>query len=134
MMPFQYAVIRAVPQVERGEMINIGVVVYCQQADFLAAAIEVDDDRLLGLSVSADPAAVRESGEAIVSACVAPVGSARENAGLGTRFGMITAPRSTVVQPGPVHAGVTEDPQATLHRLMERLVRVRPAGGDPRPG
>lgn len=124
MMPFQYAVIKAVPRVERGELINIGVVLYCQQADFLAARVEVDADRLRGLSPDADPAAVQRAGDALVAAAAAPVGTARENTGLAARFGMLTAPRSTVVQPAPVHAGLTDDPAATLEALMDLLVRL----------
>jgi hypothetical protein len=41
---------------------------------------------------------------------------------LATRFGMLTAPRSTVVQPSPVHAGITDDPERTLRQLMGKLV------------
>ncbi len=123
MTPFQYAVLRAVPRVDRGEMINIGVVLYCQAAEFLRAVVEVDERRLVALSAELDPADVRVAGDSVVRACAEPVGSARENDGLATRFGMLTAPRSTVVQPGPVHAGMTADPARTLEQLMERLVR-----------
>jgi hypothetical protein len=58
----------------------------------------------------------------VVAACLEPVGRARENDGLAHRFGMLTAPRSTVVQPSPVHAGITADPERTLDELMRRLV------------
>lgn len=121
--PFQYAVLRAVPRVDRGEMINIGVVLYCQAREFLHATVEVDADRLAALSGEVDADTVRIAGEMVVRACAEPVGSARLNEGLATRFGMLVAPRSTVVQPGPVHAGVTTDPGRTLDRLMDRLVR-----------
>jgi hypothetical protein len=121
--PFQYAVLRAVPRVDRGEFVNIGVIVYCQSRDFLRADIDVDADRLRALAPDVDVAAVRASADAVVLACQAEVGTARENTGLATRFGILTAPRSTVVQPSPVHAGVTADPEATLASLLDRLVR-----------
>ena len=123
---FQYAVLRAVPRVERGEFVNIGVILYCQAADFLAATVSVEDARLKVLAPDVDVDAVRGSAEAVVLACRSAVGTARENTGLATRFGILTAPRSTVVQPSPVHAGITADPQRTLESLLARLVSPRP--------
>ena len=120
--PFVYAVLRAVPRVDRGEFVNVGVVLYCQSLDFLRAAVALDEARLRALDRDVDLDAVASSAAAVEQACRAPVGTARENAGLATRFGMLTAPRSTVVQPSPVHAGVTESPERTLAQLMERLV------------
>ena len=120
--PFAYAVLRAVPRVDRGEFINVGVVLYCQERDFLRAAVALDPARLRALSPDIDLEAVRQAAEAVVETCRAPIGSARENAGLATRFGMVTAPRSTVLQPSPVHAGMTGDPSRTLAELMTRLV------------
>lgn len=122
LQPFQYAVLRAVPRVERGEFVNVGVILYCQARDFLQAAVVVDDVRLRALASDVDLEAVRTSAEAVVAACHDLTGSARENNGLASRFGMLTAPRSTVVQPSPVHAGVTPDPVATLSALLGRLV------------
>lgn len=119
---FQYAVLRAVPRVERGELVNIGVVVYCQQAEFLRCAVQIDPERLRALDAGVDLDAVRTAADAVVAACSLSAGSARENDGLATRFGMLTAPRSTVVQPSPVHAGVTMDPEQTLAALMTKLV------------
>jgi hypothetical protein len=119
---FQYAVLRAVPRVDRGEFVNVGVILYCQAMEYLRAAVAVDDVRLRALAQDVDVDAVRISAEAIVQACREPVGSARENAGLATRFGMLTAPKSTVVQPSPVHAGITHNPEQTLTDLMSRLV------------
>lgn len=120
--PFVYAVLRAVPRVDRGEFVNVGVILYCQALDFLHAAVAVDEVRLRALDHEVDLEAVRGAAHAIVEACRAPVGSARENEGLATRFGMLTAPRSTVVQPSPVHAGVSNNPARTLKHLMGRLV------------
>ena len=119
---FQYAVLRAVPRIDRGEFVNVGVILYCQAMDFLRAAVTVDDVRLRALAADVDTDAVRIAAEAVVRACHEPIGSARENTGLATRFGMLTAPRSTVVQPSPVHAGVTHNPERTLVDLMSRLV------------
>lgn len=119
---YQYAVLRAVPRVDRGEFINVGVILYCQAMGYLRAAVAVDDVRLRALSADVDVDAVRIAAEAVVHACREPTGSARENAGLATRFGMLTAPRSTVVQPSAVHAGITHNPERTLAQLMSRLV------------
>jgi Protein of unknown function (DUF3037) len=120
--PFQYAVLRAVPRVDRGEFINVGVILYCQHLDFLRAEVAVDDVRLRALAADIDLDAVRAAADAIVTACREPVGHARENDGLAYRFGILTAPRSTVVQPSPVHAGMTQNPERTLAELMRRLV------------
>ena len=119
---FQYAVLRAVPRVDRGEFINVGVILYCQSLDYLHAAVVVDDVRLRALAAEVDLDAVRQSAEAVAQACRHPVGSARENTGRAAQFGMLTAPRSTVVQPSPVHAGVTDNPEATLRVLLAKLV------------
>jgi hypothetical protein len=121
-LPFQYAVLRAVPRVDRGEFINIGVILYCQGLEFLRAEVAVDDVRLRALAADVDLDAVRAAADGIVAACREPVGLARENDGLAYRFGILTAPRSTVVQPSPVHAGITRDPDRTLADLMLRLV------------
>jgi hypothetical protein len=120
--PYQYAVLKAVPRVDRGETINIGIVLYCQALDFLAAAVAVDDDRLRALCPGVDTDGVARAARAVVDAAAEPVGSARESQGQAVRFGVLTAPRSTVVQPSVVHAGLTSDPAATLARLMTRLV------------
>ena len=125
--PFQYAVLRAVPRVDRGEFVNIGVIMYCQQADFLRAQIILDDARLRGLDPEVDIESVQLAAEAIVAACEDAAGSARENDGLAVRFGLLTAPRSPVVQPSPIHAGVTRDPERTLAELVAKL--VGPTGG-----
>jgi hypothetical protein len=121
-MAFQYAVLRAVPRIDRGEFVNIGVIVYCQQAEFLRCAVKVDPDRLRSLDPAVDLEAVRTAADGIVDGCAVEAGSARQNDGLATQFGMLTAPRSTVVQPSPIHAGVTRDPERTLSELMAKLV------------
>jgi hypothetical protein len=122
-MPFEYAVLRAVPRVDRGERINVGVIVYCQQADYLDARWQLDQDRLRVLDPGIDVAVVGAALAAIDAACAG--GEAAGPAGRltqGRRFRWLTAPRSTVLQPGAVHAGLTSDPAAELARLFDRLV------------
>lgn len=120
--PFVYATLRAVPRVDRGEFVNVGVILYCQALEFLQAAVVLDPVRLRAIAPDVDIDAVRTAAESVVVACRNPVGLARENEGQAVRFGMLTAPRSTVVQPSPVHAGMTVHPERTLGRLLDRLV------------
>jgi hypothetical protein len=119
---YSYAVLRAVPRVERGEFVNVGIVLYCQDLDFLRASSHVDANRILALDPHANIELIRHAVDAVRKVCEQPVGSNRENAGLLPRFGMLTAPRSTVVQPSPVHVGLTADPPRTLDQLLQRLV------------
>ncbi|MCQ4084874.1 DUF3037 domain-containing protein [Streptomyces sp. RB6PN25] len=121
---FEYALIRVVPRVDRGEQINAGVLVYCRARSFVAARIHLDEARLRCLDPAADIAAVRAALHAV--ACVCEGGEAAGQAAeddAGRRFRWLTAPRSTVVQPGPVHTGLTTDPAAEVDRLLDRLVR-----------
>jgi hypothetical protein len=119
---FVYAVLRAVPRVDRGEFVNVGVILYCQALEYLAASVVLDPVRLRAIAPDVDIDAVQISADAVVVACRTPVGLARENEGQAVRFGMLTAPRSTVVQPSPVHAGMTTHPEQTLAQLLDRLV------------
>lgn len=114
--PFEYAVLRAVPRVDRGEFVNVGVLLYCQAADYLEVAVHVDETRVRAVHPDVDLDAVHEALEGIRRTSADPARPARE------RFGWLTAPRSTVVQASPVHCGVTDDPAAALRRLMTRLV------------
>jgi hypothetical protein len=118
---FEYALIRVVPRVERGEAVNVGVIVYAQAFRFLRARIELDEPRLLAVDPAADLAAVRAGLTAFEKACTEGPLAARP---LGERFRWLTAPRSTIVQSGPAHSGLTADPAAELARLFETLVRV----------
>ncbi len=121
---FEYAVVRVVPRVERGEQINAGVLVYCRAKSFVAARIHLDETRLRCLDPQADVAAVRAALCAVEGIC-AGGDRAGQAAGddPGRRFRWLTAPRSTVVQPGPIHTGLTADPAADADRLLELLVR-----------
>ena len=121
--PYQYVVLRCVPRVDREEFLNVGVVLYCQQADFLQARCHVDRDRLLAVAPEVDVDAVCSALAAVEAVCRGDASAGEAGRGsLGTRFGFVKAPRSTVVQPGPVHGGTTEDPARQLEHLLERLV------------
>jgi hypothetical protein len=121
---FEYAALRVVPRVERGESMNVGVIVYCQARDFLGCRVHVDPERLQALDPRLDLDGVRSGLAAVQCAC-----EGGEHAGQaagespGRRFRWLTAPRSTVIQSGPVHAGLTADPAAELDRLLDALVR-----------
>lgn len=119
---FEYAIVRAVPRVERGECLNVGVIVYCQSVDYLGASVHVEEARLLALDPSADVEAVTAAADAIKTTCSGTTGPAA-GASPGDRFRLLTAPRSTIIQPGPVHSGLTETPESELARLFDELVR-----------
>ena len=124
MKPYQYVVLRCVPRVEREEFVNVGVVLYCQVEEFLAARWEVSRDRLTALAPGVDVDAVCDGLEFVDAVCRAdPAAGSVVSKDPGTRFGFLKAPRSTVVQPGPVHGGLTDDPAAELERLLAALVR-----------
>ena len=108
---YQYVVLRCVPRPEREEFVNVGVVLHCQGADFLDVACHVDADRLRALHAGVDPEQVREALAFVDLVCRGDerAGEAARQS-LGQRFGFLKAPRSTVLQPGPVHGGVTDDP------------------------
>jgi hypothetical protein len=122
--PFEYALLRVVPRVERGERINAAVVLYCQSRSFLATRVHLDENRLRALDAAVDLAGVRAALCAAAELCRGggPAGQAAGD-GPGRRFRWLTAPRSTVVQPGPVHTGLTTDPSAEAERLLSLLVR-----------
>ena len=123
-MGFQYVVLRCVPRVDREEFVNVGVVLYCQQANFLEARCHVDRERLAALSPEVDLDGVCSALRAIEAVCRGDESAGEAGrAPMGTRFGFVKAPRSTVVQPGPVHGGTTDDPAPELDHLLDRLVR-----------
>ncbi|WP_449064186.1 DUF3037 domain-containing protein [Planomonospora algeriensis] len=120
---YEYAVIRVVPRVERGELINAGVLLYCQPRGYLCARVELDEPRLRALDARTDVEAVRHALDAYRLSCTEDAGPLAAESP-GSRFRWLTAPRSTIVQAGPVHAGLTADPEAELEHLMSRLVRA----------
>ena len=122
--PFEYALLRVVPRVERGEFVNAGVVLYCQEKRFLEAAVHLDPERLRALDPRLDLAAVRAHLEAAPRVCAGGPGAGP----IGLlppvqRFGWLVAPRSAIVQPSPVHTGLAEDPREALDHLLETMVR-----------
>ena len=127
--PFQYALLRVVPHVERGEAINAGIVVLCRPRRFLAARVSLDEGRLDALAPGVDPAPIRERLDFL-----ARVAAGDDQAGpiarleLSERFHWIAAPSSTVVQAGPVHTGLCEDPPELLDRLFGALVALPDLG------
>ena len=122
-LAYQYVVLRCVPRVDREEFLNVGVVVYCQAADFLDVAWHCDADRLRALDPRLDVEQVRSALEFVEGVCAGDErGGSVADQPLGTRFGFLKAPRSTVLQPGPVHGGLTTDPARQLERLVEQLV------------
>jgi hypothetical protein len=120
-IPYEYAIIQAVPRVERGELINVGVVLYCQRRDFMAARTHLPDDRLRALDPGADVEGIRAALKSWETTCTGR--GASHQMSLGERFRWLVAPRSTILRAGPVHMGLTEDPDAELDRLVELLVR-----------
>jgi hypothetical protein len=122
-LAYQYVVLRCVPRVEREEFVNVGVVLYCQATDYLDVRWNVDRERLRLLDPQLDLDQVCEALSFVTGVCAGDQrgGTAAEQS-LGTRFGFLMAPRSTVLQPGPVHGGVTTDPAVELERLLGRLV------------
>ncbi|MGW5633698.1 DUF3037 domain-containing protein [Streptomyces sp. NPDC003832] len=121
---YEYAVLRVVPRIERGECINAGVLVYCRAKGYVGARTHLDEARLLALDPRADVAGVRAALGAVERVCSG--GDAAGQAApddAGRRFRWLIAPRSTIVQPGPVHTGLTTDPEAEPERLLDLLVR-----------
>lgn len=121
--PFAYAAIRVVPRVEREEFVNVGVVLFSRPRKFLGVQARLDADRLRALWPDIDVDAVERQLEVIrLVAAGDPGGGAIARLSPAERFGWISAPSSTVVQPGPVHAGLAHDPATALHELFVELV------------
>lgn len=122
---FDYAVVRVVPRVDRGEFLNAGVILFCSTRGFLEARIELDRARLQVLAPATDVAVVESYLESIPKVCEGggeegSIGSLPQRA----RFHWLVAPRSTVIQTSDVHSGVAEDPKAALEGLFEKLVKL----------
>jgi hypothetical protein len=121
---YDYAIVRVVPRVERGERINVGIILSCPDLWFLEARIELDAARLAALDGSLDVDSVRETLATIPIVCAGgegsgPVGALPQR----DRFRWLVSPRSTVIQTSAVHTGRTTDPAGTLERLVDTIVR-----------
>jgi hypothetical protein len=120
---FEYALLRVVPRIERGEMINAGVLVYCRAQTYVGARVHLDEGRLRCLDPQVDVEGVRAALRGYEGIC-----EGGEHAGQaagedpGRRFRWLTAPRSTIVQPGPVHTGLTAQADKEADRLLRLLV------------
>ena len=122
---FDYGVIRVVPRVERGELLNAGVILFCLEKDFLAARVEVNESRLRALWPEIDLELVRQHLEAIPRICAgSPDAGPIARLTLRERFHWLVAPRSTMVQVSPVHAGLCEEPERALDELFRQVVRL----------
>jgi hypothetical protein len=120
---FEYAVIRVVPQVEREEFMNVGVILYSQSRSFLDAMFTLDEERLRALSPGLEMTEIRKHLAAFCHICkggpeAGPIGKLD----MGSRFRWLTATRSTVLQCSRVHPGLSDDPALTLKNLQEKLV------------
>jgi hypothetical protein len=122
---FDYAVVRVVPRVERGEFINAGVIVFCLEHRFLEARVQVDEARLKALWPEIDVELVRNHLEAIPRICAGDA-TAGPIARLSQRerFHWLVSPRSTIIQVSPVHSGLCEEPGMTVEQLSRRLLEV----------
>ena len=122
--PFDYAVVRVVPRVERGEFVNAGVIVSCPSKGYLKARVGLDAERLAALDPSFDRETVERHLGAILRICeggaqAGPIGLLPQRA----RFHWLVAPRSTIIQTSPVHTGFCEDGDAVLEHLFDTMVR-----------
>jgi hypothetical protein len=121
--PFQYAIVRVVPRVERGEILNVGVVLFCRSLRFLAARTHLDERALAALDPDCAPDEILPQ-LAMVEAVAAGdgAGGAVSQLPQSERFHWLTAPASTIVQPSPVHTGLSADPAGELAHLFTALV------------
>ena len=122
--PYDYAIVRVVPRVERQEFVNAGVILSCPARQFLEARIELDEARLLALDPTLDIEAIRANLASIPMICSGgPQAGTIGQLAQRERFHWLVAPRSTIIQVSPAHAGLCDDPEAALEELVDVLVR-----------
>ena len=119
--PFSYAILRLIPNVERGESLNAGVILFCPTQRFLEARVGLDEERLRAIAPAADADQIRGWLDSVVQTARGE-NPARAGLSQAERFGLLTAPSSTVIQASPVHTGLTVSPTSELDRLFRRLV------------
>ena len=123
---FDYALLRIVPRVERQEFINAGVVVFCLEKRYLAVRIHFDEARLKSLWPDADPALVQSHLEAVERICAAdPAAGPIAALSQRERFHWIVSPRSTIIQPSPVHTGICSGTEDILDRLEKQFLLIQ---------
>ena len=121
---YQYAIVRVVPRVDRGECLNVGVILLCREHRFIGASTVLDAIRLAAFAPDLQAATVQPHLDAIEAiARGEPAGGPIARLGFGERFHWLVAPSSTIIQPSAVHTGLTDDPAAELDRLVDVLVR-----------
>jgi hypothetical protein len=125
--PFEYAVLRIAPRVERGELVNVGVVLFCRTRRFLGLRVQLGDRQVAALRALAPDMDVDQV-RAHLASIEAIIGGERSAGPIAAlegpeRFRWVTSPSSTVIQPSDVHGGLTDDPAASLEELFEKLVR-----------
>jgi len=121
---YDYAIVRVVPRVERGEFVNAGIILSCDIERILRAGIELDEAALKALDPDVDLEIVRNALVAIPAVCAGgPEAGAIGKLSPRERFHWLVAPRSTIVQTSPVHTGQCSDLQAALEHLMSRMIR-----------
>jgi hypothetical protein len=121
---YDYAIIRIVPRVERGECINVGVILFCRTRRFLKAKLALDEQRIRSFAPNLDYAAVEKQLLQLVQVCNAepqsgPIGELSQS----ERFHWLVAPRSTIIQVSPVHSGLCSNPESVLDHLVQELVQ-----------
>ncbi|TMD62226.1 MAG: DUF3037 domain-containing protein [Chloroflexi bacterium] len=120
---YDYAIVRVVPCVERGEYINAGVILFCRTRRFLDALTYLDIQRLTTLFPAIDHDLVQRHLDIIPVVCA---GSAEAGAigqlSQSERFHWLVSPRSTIIQTSPAHSGLCTDPAATLEHLLKTMV------------
>ena len=126
---YDYAIVRVVPHVERGEFVNAGVIVWCSAAQYLRARIELDEARVLALAPGLDLASIRSALAVIPAICAGgPQAGPFESLSPRQRFDWLVAPRSASIQTSPVHTGRCTDLDTALDKLVARMVRPPAAG------
>jgi Protein of unknown function (DUF3037) len=122
--PFEYAVVRVVPRVERGEAFNAGIVLMSRPARYLGARVALDDAVLVAMAPDCDPQVVRDHLDIVVRVAEGdPTAGPIARLSMAERFHWLVSPSSTIIQPSDVHTGLTEDPPATLDHLFRTLVQ-----------
>lgn len=121
---YQYAIVRVVPRIDRGECLNVGVILLSREHRFMDARTVLDEVRLAAFAPDLPPASVRPHLDAIEAIARGEAsGGPIARLGIAERFHWLVAPASTIIQPSPVHTGLTDDPGGELARLVDTLVR-----------